>query len=151
MDFPAWDLAVVEAAPPDLLTGLGIGPIEIYSTVSGDNYFAVLENEAQVRAVEPNFDALKRLHPAGVAITAPGDASDCVSRYFVPSYGIPEDPATGSIHCGLVPYWAAKLGKHEIYARQASFRGAHLYCELRGDRVAIAGHAIEYLEGLITI
>lgn len=151
MDFPVWELKAVDAPPADLLIGLGVEPGETYAALSDDNFFVVLGDEAQIRGVEPDFDALKRLHPAGVVITAPGDESDCVSRYFVPSYGIPEDPATGSIHCGLVPYWAARLGKHEIHARQASARGAELYCELRNDRVAIAGYAIEYLEGVITV
>ncbi|MEE8093618.1 MAG: PhzF family phenazine biosynthesis protein [Gammaproteobacteria bacterium] len=151
MNFPVWELIAVDPGPPELLDGLGVEPTAVFVVPAQDNYFVVLEDEAQIRAVRPDFELLSRLHPAGVAVTAPGDTSDCVSRYFAPSYGIPEDPATGSIHCGLVPYWANRLGKREILARQASARGAELHCEHRGDRVLIAGHAVEYLEGHITV
>ncbi|MFL2546930.1 MAG: PhzF family phenazine biosynthesis protein [Candidatus Rariloculaceae bacterium] len=151
MDFPVWGLKPVNDPPADLLAGLGIEPAETFAATTDDNFFAVLADEAAVRAVQPNFDVLARLHPAGVVITAPGNSSDCVSRYFVPGAGIPEDPATGSIHCGLVPYWAERLGKPAIHARQASRRGAELFCELRGDRVEIAGYVVPYLEGVITL
>ncbi len=151
MNFPAWQLTSVEPGPSELLAGLGVASAAVFVTTSLDNYFVVLEDEAQIRAVRPDYALLSRLHPGAVVVTAPGDSSDCVSRYFAPSYGIPEDPATGSIHCGLVPYWANRLGKREIFARQASPRGAELYCEQRGDRVLIAGHAVEYLEGHITV
>ena len=76
---------------------------------------------------------------------------DRASRYFVPSYGIPEDPATGSIQCGLAPYWAKRLGKSQIHSRQVSARGAELFCEDLGERVTISGHAVKYLEGTIRI
>lgn len=151
MNFPVWALTAVDPGPSELLDGLGVEPAAVLVTTSADNYFVILEDEAQIRAVRPDYGLLSRLHPAGVVVTAPGDTSDCVSRYFVPSYGIPEDPATGSIHCGLVPYWANRLGKREIFARQASPRGAELYCEHQGDRVVIAGHVVEYLEGRITV
>ena len=151
MDFPVWELTSVHPAPTELLDGLGVAPVAVFVTTSLDNYFVVLEDETQIRAVRPDYELLSRLRPAGIVVTAPGDSSDCVSRYFAPSYGILEDPATGSIHCGLVPYWANRLGKREIFARQASPRGAELYCEQRGDRVVIAGHAVEYLEGHITV
>ncbi len=151
MNFPVWELTAVDPGPPELLDGLGVKPTAVFVVPAEDNYFAVLEDEAQIRAVRPDYELLSRLHPAGVVVTAPGDTSDCVSRYFAPSFGIPEDPATGSIHCALVPYWANRLGKREIFARQASARGAELHCEHRGDRVLIAGHAVEYLEGHITV
>ncbi len=151
MNFSVWELTAVDASPSELLDGLGVEPAAVFVGPALDNYFVVLEDEAQIRAVRPDFELLSRLHPAGVVVTAPGDSSDCVSRYFVPGYGIPEDPATGSIHCGLVPYWANRLGKREILARQASSRGAELHCEHRGDRVLIAGDAVEYLEGHITV
>jgi predicted PhzF superfamily epimerase YddE/YHI9 len=88
----------------------------------------------------------------GAIVTAPGTRSDCVCRYFAPSFGIDEDAGTGSIHCALTPYWAERLGKDAIHSRQLSRRGADLYCELDGDeRVAIAGRAVKYLEGWIEI
>ena len=84
--------------------------------------------------------------------TAPGrDGVDFVSRYFAPNYGVDEDPVTGSAHCVLTPYWAARLGKKQLTARQISARGGALACTLRGNRVTIAGHAVLYLEGAITV
>ena len=84
-------------------------------------------------------------------VTAPGADSDCASRYFVPGFGIPEDPVTGSIHSALVPFWAQRLNKKQIHARQVSRRGGELFCEDRGARVRIGGYAVKYLQGSITI
>jgi predicted PhzF superfamily epimerase YddE/YHI9 len=87
----------------------------------------------------------------GVIATAPGNDCDFVSRFFAPAYVIPEDPVTGSAHCTLVPYWAKRLGKISLVARQVSPRGGELFCEDRGDRVEIAGDAVRYLEGTIEV
>ena len=94
---------------------------------------------------------LSQLGRYGVIATAVGDEVDFVSRYFVPSAGIPEDPVTGSAHCTLTPYWAKHLGKTHFHAWQVSARGGELWCELDGDRVLISGHAVKYLEGSIQI
>ena len=99
--------------------------------------------------MEPDFAAMEELHPYGVVITAAGERTDIVSRCFAPSYGIPEDPVTGSIHSALVPYWAKRLNKTTIHAHQASERGGDLFCELLGERVLIGGHAVKYLSGYI--
>ena len=84
-----------------------------------------------------------------VIVSAPGDTVDFMSRFFAPGAGIPEDPVTGSSHCTLAPYWAARLAKNRLTAKQLSARGGDLLCELNGDRVAIAGHVVEYLRGEI--
>ena len=85
-------------------------------------------------------------------MTAPGENGvDFVSRFFAPAQGVPEDPVTGSAHCTLVPYWAKRLGKTELEARQISRRGGALSCALNGDRVSIAGRAVLYLEGWISV
>jgi len=152
LDFPVWKMKPVGNPPDALLSGLrGKAPSEIHMISSNDNYFVVYDSEADVRAVTPDFGLLETLHPAGVIITAPGNDSDCATRYFAPSYGIPEDPVTGSIHCALVPYWAKRLHKTDIYARQVSRRGGELFCRDNGDRIEIAGHAVKYLEGSITV
>ena len=83
--------------------------------------------------------------------TAPGREVDFVSRFFAPKAGIPEDPVTGSAHCTLVPYWAERLGKPQLHARQISERGGELVCEIRESRVVISGRAVEYLRGQIFI
>jgi PhzF family phenazine biosynthesis protein len=147
LDFPAYPGSVVDC-PLALADGLGITPLEV---LEGPNYMAVFPSEADIAALSPNMDVLATLHPRGVIATAPGDACDFVSRYFGPSFGVPEDPVTGSAHCMLTPYWAARLGKDRLEARQISARGGRLRCEDRGDRVGIGGQAVLYLEGRITV
>jgi PhzF family phenazine biosynthesis protein len=151
MDFPAWRLSPCDAPPAALLEGLGKQPQEVFRVDQGSNYFVVYGSEAEVLDVRPNFALLETLHPHGVIVTAPGNNSDCASRYFAPSYGIPEDPVTGSIHSALVPFWAKRLNKKEIHARQVSERGGDLFCEDRRDRVNISGNAVKYLEGKIYV
>jgi PhzF family phenazine biosynthesis protein len=120
-------------------------------TQKAADLMAVFESESQVRDMKPDFAALAKVKARGIIVTAPGDDADFVSRFFVPSMGINEDPVTGSSHCTLVPYWAARLGRQQLHAQQVSARGGDLWCELAGDRVRIAGHAALYLEGTITI
>lgn len=98
---------------------------------------------------QSDMQKIKQLKSLGLIVTAPGTDSDFVSRYFVPCAGINEDPVTGSIHSALVPYWAEKLGKKVLEARQLSARGGLLHCELKGERVAIAGQAAFYMEGTV--
>ena len=151
MDFPSWRVEVCNGPPAALVEGLGKQPQEIYTAVPGTNYFTVFASEAELLSLQPNFSMLEGLHPYGVIATAPGEKSDCASRYFAPSYGIPEDPVTGSIHSAITPFWGTRLNKKEIYARQVSPRGGELFCEDRGERVYISGRAIKYLEGKIYI
>jgi predicted PhzF superfamily epimerase YddE/YHI9 len=94
---------------------------------------------------------VEELDAAGLIATAPGIKVDFVSRYFAPKLGVPEDPVTGSAHCALVPYWAERLGRTRLEARQLSARGGELRCELRGDRVRLGGHAVGYLSGTIEV
>jgi predicted PhzF superfamily epimerase YddE/YHI9 len=149
MDFPAlapWGCA---DPPRGLSEGLGKGPGAVVQIE--DNYFAVFENEEEVRRLRPDFRLLEELHPAGVAVTAPGKDCDFVSRYFAPSYGIPEDPVTGSTHCSLAPYWAKRLSKTTLHARQISERGGELWCEVRKERVILRGNAVLTLRGELLI
>jgi predicted PhzF superfamily epimerase YddE/YHI9 len=112
---------------------------------------AVFPDEAAVRGLAPDMAKVAGLDTFAVIATAPGRSSDFVSRFFAPRAGIPEDPVTGSAHCTLVPYWASRLGKAKLHALQVSLRGGELFCELRDDRVLIAGHTVRYLEGTIEI
>jgi predicted PhzF superfamily epimerase YddE/YHI9 len=149
MDFPAlapWGCAT---PPTALIEGLGKAPAAVMQIE--DNYFAVYESQEEVMRVRPDFRLLEKLHPAGVAITAPGDDADFVSRYFVPSYGIPEDPVTGSTHCSLAPYWAQRLAKTSLHARQVSERGGELWCEVTRERVILKGNAALTLRGELLI
>ncbi|MEM7223880.1 MAG: PhzF family phenazine biosynthesis protein [Pseudomonadota bacterium] len=148
MDFPArrptpWDaLDQVEAA-------IGIRP---QALLSADKGLAVLASQAEVLAVVPNFPRIEALPVKdGLIITAPGEDCDFVSRYFAPHAGIPEDPVTGSAHCVLTPYWAERLGKSKLTARQVSARGGQLEVEDRGERIGLTGRVAPYLEGKIRV
>jgi PhzF family phenazine biosynthesis protein len=149
MDFPAKKPWACPNPPAPLLDGLGVVPASVLQIE--DDYFAVYESADKVKRIRPDFRMLEKLHPAGVAITAPGEDSDFVSRFFAPSYGIPEDPVTGSTHCSLAPYWGERLQKIHLHARQVSQRGGELWCELKGDRVIIKGHAVLTLRGELSI
>ena len=153
MDLPLI-LAKPCAAPTDLLAGLNLAPrlvLESGETAAGRNYFAVYDNEEEVRDVKADLPRLEKLHPARVCITALGRESDFVSRYFAPSCGIPEDPVTGSTHCTLAPYWSERLGKKVLHARQVSQRGGDLIVEPRGERVILKGKAVLYFKGEISV
>ena len=147
MDFPA--IAVEPSAGnAGIEAALGARPKSLHS---GFQWLAEYETEAQVRALKPDFTAKALLDIHAVIATAPGDDCDFVSRFFAPQAGIDEDPVTGSAHSRLVPYWARRLGKPKLFARQVSARGGELWCELKGERVTMAGHAALYLEGTIEI
>ena len=156
MDFPALPTWTGPNPPAELASGLQstrdpIAVRQINVRQIKDNYFVVYESEDAVRSITPNLAVLEKLHPFGVAITAPGKDSDYVSRYFAPSYGIPEDPVTGSIHCSLAPYWGERLGKKHLHARQVSDRSGEMWCELAGERVIIKGQAVLSLQGSMSI
>ncbi len=147
MDFPAKP-AHPRDLPPALLDGLGRAPEAVFAA---DDYMAVFASEDDVRALRPDMAALAQNDRRGVIVTAPGKRTDFGSRFFAPNLGIPEDPVTGSAHCTLVPYWSAQLGKQKLHALQVSTRGGELFCEDHGERVIIAGHAVKYFEGTITV
>lgn len=151
LDFPVFEMKPIANLPEALRECLNIQPKEVFKVDENSNYHVVLSSEAEVRAVKPDFNAMERLHPYGVVVTARGEKTDIVSRCFAPSYGIPEDPVTGSIHSALIPYWAKQLDKTVIQAYQASERGGDLFCELKGDRVQIGGYAVKYMEGKINL
>jgi PhzF family phenazine biosynthesis protein len=135
--------------PAELEEGLGAAPREVLRAPR--DYLAVFDDEAAVRTLRPRMDLLATLDALGVIATAPGASCDFVSRFFAPRAGVPEDPVTGSAHCTLVPYWSARLGRPRLHARQISARGGELWCEHRGDRVMMAGMAVQFLEGTIEV
>jgi len=142
-------LGVEKVDPPEgFLGALGVTP-----TFVGKSRFDILvevATEDEVRTASPNFAALcAEKSVRGTILTARSDAVeyDFVSRFFAPSVGIPEDPVTGSAHCCLAPYWAAKLGRTELSAFQASKRGGHIQVALRGSRVQLSGQAVTVTSG----
>lgn len=145
LDFPARP-SEKTSAPPGFVNALGVEPVEVF--VNAFNYMAVLESAGALRQLAPDMAAIARLDRPGVIVTAAGDGGyDCVSRYFAPAKGIPEDPVTGAAHCMLAPYWAGRLGKSQLRAYQASRRGGELTCRVVGERVELEGQCVFYLEG----
>lgn len=132
--------------PDSLIEGLGGEPLEVLKAV---DYLAVFQKESVVRHLQPNLRRLAQLRSRGVIVTAPSNETDFVSRYFAPALGIDEDHATGSSHCTLAPYWAEKLGKLTLSARQVSPRGGDLECALNGDLVRLRGEAVTFFEGVV--
>lgn len=149
LDFPARPAAA--ATPCDgLIAAIGATPRTV---LAARDYLLVYDDAATVRALRPDMAGLMVLDRFAVIVTAPGDAPgiDCVSRFFAPAKGIPEDPVTGSAHCTVVPYWAERLGRTTLTAYQASRRGGTLHCRLEGERVIMAGTCMPFLEGTVTL
>ncbi len=115
------------------------------------DYMLIYENEKDIRAIQPNFDAIAKLSARGVIVTSHGNTVDFVSRFFAPQCGINEDPATGSAHTSLAVYWAKTLNKKDFEAVQLSKRKGYLKCKFLGDRVEIKGEAKTYMVGEINI
>lgn len=149
MVFPSRLPEPVADVPDALLAGLSLAPVEVLKNQQA--YFAVYENEQDVIGVEYDAVQLKALAPCNVVVTAAGDEYDCVSRYFKTSNSGDEDPVTGSVHTGVAPFWAQRLGKSSLVAHQASARGGLLYCDVGPDHVTVSGHGVLYLKGEITV
>lgn len=148
LDFPAWETQQV-APLPELLATLGIS--ECKELRVGRDYLVVLESQAEVEAIQPDINAMIPLEKM-VCITAKGEGEyDFVSRFFCPGESVPEDPVTGSTHSMLIPYWADKLNKTHLLARQVSYRGGDLRCQYKGERVLIGGKAVTYLIGKVLL
>jgi PhzF family phenazine biosynthesis protein len=149
LDFPSRPPEPAAAALPALAEALGRAPLEAWAA---RDYMAVFDSAGEVQALRPDMARVAALDHFAVIVTAPGQGGvDFVSRFFAPAEGVPEDPVTGSAHCTLVPYWAPRLGKARLTARQISPRGGELECEDRGERVRIAGRAVKFLEGTIEL
>lgn len=141
MDFPAYTLKPLEVTG-EITDALGARPREVWRA---RDLLCVFDDPETVRALNPDQDKLRKLKGALMQVTAPGDGSfDCVSRTFGPKMDLPEDPVCGSGHCHIIPYWAARTGKAELTACQASPRGGTLYCRMAGDRVILGGQARLY-------
>ncbi len=144
------DLPVTRVAPaPDsaLLAALRCEG-EVFASVSGAQQTSIilLPDAAAVRACAPDMAALATCEVMAI-VTASGDVADIVSRVFVPAWGVDEDPVTGSAHAALAPFWAERLGRDRFTAYQASARGGHLTCTLRGERAVLGGQCVTVMQG----
>ncbi len=151
MNFPNTKPEKIDIIPEHLLAGLSIPPVDVYCNAQA--YFVIYESESAVLSVQRNNESLQQLKPLDVVVTCRSESKhyDFISRYFWPANGGDEDPVTGSIHTGLAPLWAERLGKNELTAYQASKRGGVLSCLVSDDRVIISGNAVQYLSGTITV
>jgi PhzF family phenazine biosynthesis protein len=146
LDFPSLP-ETAAAAPAGLLGALGVAPV--YVGKSRFDYLVEVESQAVLQGLRPNFTELRQVEGRGVIVTSRSASPeyDFVSRYFAPSYGIDEDPVTGSAHCALAPFWAGRLGRHEMTGYQASARGGVVRVRLERDRVRLGGKAVIVLRG----
>ena len=147
MDFPSQPPTACEL-PTEIQQAFDAIPVEC---LQSEDYLLVFNTEDEILNAKPKLELLKNIDLRGVIITAPSEDYDFVSRFFAPKYGINEDPATGSAHTKLVPYWANQLNQTKFHAKQVSKRGGELFCELTGERVTIAGYATKFLQGSIEI
>ncbi|MTI09610.1 PhzF family phenazine biosynthesis protein [Curvivirga aplysinae] len=147
LNFPTRPVSEVPL-PDGFEEKLGVKPVSYNRALKN---LALLEDEQAVINFQPDMDYIAGLEGDGLIVTAKGIQSDCASRYFAPAHGIPEDPVTGSAHCSIIPFWADKLGKNELHARQVSARSGDLYCVLEDDRVRMSGYGKLFLEGKIFI
>lgn len=138
MDFPSYKLKKIPVTD-EMEAAMGKRPAEAY--IDRD-LLLVFDDENAVRNLKPNFEKAVLLPGEGIGVTSKGKDFDCVSQFFDPKFKVNEDPVTGSAHCMIAPYWAAKLGKSKIHAYQASERGGELLCEVKGERVVIKGKAV---------
>ncbi|UAJ14111.1 PhzF family phenazine biosynthesis protein [Aquirufa lenticrescens] len=148
LNFPVDTLSELPLSPAFAI-GLSQAPVKVFKGKT--DYLFVYNSEAEILALQPDFEALKTHPVRGIIVTAPGETTDFVSRFFGPACGVNEDPVTGSAHTTLTPYWSSVLGKSELTARQLSLRTGDLTCKLVGDRVEIAGEAVLYLRGEINV
>ncbi|OIO74990.1 MAG: isomerase [Zetaproteobacteria bacterium CG1_02_53_45] len=147
LDFPLQQAEPCET-PVAILHAFGLEPFEC---LKAEDYVVVFEDEDDVLSADPNMEQLRKLDGRGVIITAPSESCDFVVRFFAPKCGIDEDPVTGSAYTQLAPYWSNRLGQAKLTARQLSSRGGEVVCELKGNRVQIAGKAVKYLQGEIEV
>ena len=149
LNLPAQAIETAEC-PADVATALGT---QVLDCRRGPNWLLRVESETELRGLSPDFRVLAAHPERGFIVTAAADdpGVDFVSRYFAPNFGVDEDPVTGSAHCMLTPYWAERLEKNELEARQCSARGGILRCRMLGDRVQVGGEARLYLVGDIQL
>jgi PhzF family phenazine biosynthesis protein len=144
LELPAF--AVEPGELPGLHDALGVSGETFLGREGNGSAIVMLEDEAAVRSVKPDFAALRTIDRL-VIVTAPGERHDIASRVFAAYHGIDEDPVTGAAHAALVPLWAKRLGRDSFSALQASKRSGELHCRLAGDRVILGGRCISVIVG----
>ena len=147
MDFPSQP-PIKCVAPEPIRNAFNEEPLEC---LKAEDYIVVFKDEESILNAKPNLSVLSELDLRGVVITSTSKNYDFVTRFFAPNYGINEDPVTGSAFTQLIPYWADKLNKQQLFAKQVSQRGGEVGCIYSGKRVQISGKAVKYLVGTIEV
>ena len=148
MDFPSYEPEKPNIDLEIIKNALCANPYDFLIGIYG---LAIFNTQEEITAISPNFDLFKNLPYKGIIVTAPGNNTDFVSRFFGPNLGINEDPVTGSAHCTLIPYWYKRLKKNQMIAHQLSSRGGELFCSYHKDRVRIGGRVVTFLKGEIIL
>ena len=148
MDFPSYEPEKPNIDLEIIKNALCANPYDFLKGIYG---LAIFNTQEEITAISPNFDLFKNLPYKGIIVTAPGNNTDFVSRFFGPNIGINEDPVTGSAHCTLIPYWYKRLKKNQMIAHQLSSRGGELFCSYHKDRVRIGGRVVTFLKGEIIL
>ena len=149
LNFPSRMPLKVTEYPSQLLQGLGLA--KALGVFKSRDYVIEVATQEDVLKVQPDIALLNQVDVIGIIVTAPGNDCDFVSRFFAPNCGIPEDPVTGSAHSTLIPFWAQKLDKQKLHARQLSKRGGELWCENKAERVTMSGNCVFYMKGEIEV
>jgi PhzF family phenazine biosynthesis protein len=149
LNFPSRMPVPLSTYPDQLLAGLGL--TDVLGVYKSRDFVVEVASEKEVRNLNIEMSLLNQIDVIGIIVTAPGSDCDFVSRFFAPNCGIPEDPVTGSSHSELIPFWAGKLHKQQLHARQLSKRGGELWCEHLGDRVTMSGNCVFYMKGEISV
>jgi PhzF family phenazine biosynthesis protein len=161
MDFPSWKPERFDDHPQGLEKILGVK--EIVGVYKHRDLLIELNTEEDVRKAEPDFTLMKKtgykmiitapgaVNPSGRSRRPDGSSADFVSRFFAPTFGVDEDPVTGSAHSQLIPFWSEKLGKTKMLAKQLSKRGGLLWVEQRGERVQMGGKCVFYMKGEVSV
>lgn len=148
MDFPS-RMPIKSDMPQTVIDAFNVKPLEVFQS---DDLLVVFESEIDVQTLVPDLNKISEFKGClGVVVTSVGVDVDFVSRSFAPNVGIAEDPVTGSTHCALIPFWAERLGKTKLHAKQLSQRGGELFCEDKGERVSIGGYATLFMKGEIYV
>ena len=147
MNFPAQPITLCDT-PRLISEAFAASP---HQCARREDHIVIFDHEGDVINAAPDMAKLAQLDLRGVAITAPSTQYDFVARFFAPKYGINEDPVTGSAYTQLAPYWATRLGKNNLHAKQTSKRGGEVSCSVEGDRVVMSDRAVKYMEASIEV
>lgn len=118
---------------PDIQKYLGILPQDVLAHAE-ERLCLILEDEQWVLSYKLDIEKLKKMPFRGITFSALSKTGDIVMRTFYPNKTqYQEDAVCGAVHAILVPYWAKRLGHHQIHIRHLSSLGGETHCEYQPD------------------